>query len=190
MTRISSFLATNASTSANSSALMSWASSMTRIDFVMRLISTLFSMISLVAAFTMSSDFSRVPLWPRISKQYEWNVLISTYLAALPISSVSLFLNSDAAALEKVSISSFSDFMSSIRISDASFLTRTKVFPLPGPAGTTMNLDSLSEMIFCCVSVSDPNISLYFFGLTFWAISFCLSVSKYFFMKALKSMKK
>ncbi len=103
---------------------------------------------------------------------------------------VSLLLNSLAAALENVSISNCSDFTSSIISSDASFLTSTNVFPLPGPAGATIYWDSLSDIILFWVLVRFPNISLYLLGLIFICISLSREESKYFLMNLLNSIWK
>ena len=190
MTLISSLQRISSLTRANSCSPRSCASSMTRIDLVIRLLSTLPERISATASATICSEPSTVPFLPRMSNEYEWKVLISTYSAALPIRALSRFLNSVAAALENVSIRSCSDLTSSRRIKEASLRTRTYVLPLPGPAGTTMNLDSLSLIMSDCVPVRLPNNSSYFFSLMFLSILFASFESKYFFMKALKSSTK
>lgn len=77
----------------------------------------------------------------------EWKVLISTKFAALPISERRRFLNSVAAARENVSIKSCSCFTSSSSSNAASLWTSTRVFPLPGPAATTIYFESASLMI-------------------------------------------
>ena len=179
---MSSFTDISILTSSYSSASMSWASSITRTVLVILAISTFLVLIRSTACFTILSDLSRFPIWPRRSKQYEWNVFISTNAAALPISSYSLVLNSVAAALENVSISSCSCFTSSIISSDASLCTRTFVLPLPGPAATTIILLLLSFIIFNCAGDNVPKISLNLAGVIFCDISVFLPL-KYFSRK-------
>ena len=155
---------------------------MTSTVLVMRLISTSPAAIFSTAAATTFSDCSRLPVLPKRSKQYEWNVLISTYEAALPMRSYSLLRNSIAAAREKVSISSCSCFTSSIMSSEASLCTRTLVFPLPGPAATTIYFALRSLIIFNWAGDRSPKSCLNFDGVTVLVISSCLPL-KYFLKK-------
>ena len=120
---------------------------MTSTVFAIRFGSTSPFSMSSAASETTRSELSSEPIFPRRSKQYEWKVFISTNEAAFPMRSMSRFLNSVAAALEKVTIKSCSCFTSSSSISDASLWTSTRVFPLPGPAATTMYFDDESFMI-------------------------------------------
>lgn len=63
---------------------------------------------------------------------------MSTKCAALPARSMSLFLNSVVAALEKVSVSGCSCFTSSKSDSEANLRAGARVLPLPGPAAGAM----------------------------------------------------
>ena len=147
MSRMSSLFCIRARTNSNSFASISCASSITRTLFVILPCSTSPLRISSAAFFTTSSTPSKLPILPSRSKQYEWKVLISTKFAALPISERRRFLNSVAAARENVSIKSCSCFTSSSNSNAASLWTSTRVFPLPGPAATTIYFESASLMI-------------------------------------------
>ena len=116
--------------------------------------------------------------------------MISTKLAAPSISDTSRFLNSVAAAREKVTISSCSCFTSSKLSREASLCTSTRVFPLPGPAATTMYLDSSSWMIRDWVSDNPPNNFSYRSGVMFRLISAARSPLKYLAMNFRKSIWK
>ena len=170
-TLISSFFAMRTFTRRYSYSSISCASSMTNTVFVTLLASTSPVSILSMAIFTMPSDFSRFPICPRRSKQYEWKVLISTNDTALPISSRNLCRNSVAAAREKVSIRSCSCLTSSIRSKEASLCTRTLVFPLPGPAAATIYFESLSLTIESCAGDNSPNRRRNLAGVMFIDIS-------------------
>ena len=182
MTRMSSLLCMSALTRRHESAFMSCASSITSTVLPIWLCST--SPVSIISAALVTTLFtsSRLPMRPSSSKQKEWNVMMSTKCAALPMSCMSRCLNSVAAAREKVSMSSCSCFTSSSNRSEASLCTSTRVLPLPGPAATTMQRDSWSLMMAFCLSERSSNSCLNFAGLMLRSISLARSPLKYLSM--------